>query len=328
MAKSLDDKITESRRLLRNQYAYLNDVGSYSALPAGEAASAPSLDKITASRRLLQNPYAYLNELGGFSAAQDSSYIHSDAFRGLPQQAKGKYSSLVTNKPKNSRHSTIEIEKKASNLQRRMWRDKSEIWFDAVPSNPVDMLDPAVAFRLIGYDFDLDETLGQYFSDGKQIEVAGTIDDSSKRVRISRQFPYEVRNFTAAHELGHALLHDARGLHRDKPLDGATISREPIEIEADKFASYFLMPRKVVRAWFQSLFSTDNFFLNEETSFALARGSSLDLKRNCKTLRDLSRVLASAESYNGLRFISLARQFRVLTEAMAIRLEELELFTI
>lgn len=285
-------------------------------------------DKITASRRLMQNPYAYLNEFGGFSAAQDSSYIQPDAFRGFPQQAKGKYSSLVRNKRKNCHHSSAGIEKKAIHLQRRMWQDRSEIWFDAVPSSPVDMLDPAVAFRLIGYDFDLDETLGQYFSDGKPIEVAGTIDDLSKQVRISRQFPYDVRNFTAAHELGHALLHDARGLHRDKPLDGATISREPIEIEADKFASYFLMPEKLVRACFQGRFATDNFFLNEETSFALARGSSLDLKRNCKNLRYLCRVLASAESYNGLRFSSLATQFRVSSEAMAIRLEELELVTI
>jgi hypothetical protein len=47
-----------------------------------------------------------------------------------------------------------------------------------------------------------------------------------------------------------------------------------------------------------------------------------------KTLRQLSRVLASAEHYNGLQFNSLANQFRVTNEAMAIRLEELELLEI
>lgn len=326
-AKSLRQRITEDRRRLKNQYAHLDDKGSYSALLDSERVDAPSTNKIAESRRLLQNPYAYLNEIGNFSAAEDSSHIRSDAFRVLPQQAEGKYASLLRNKRKSRRYSGAEIEAKAIDLQRRMWQDRTQIWLDAVPPNPIDMLDPAIAFRLIGYDYDLDETLGQYYSDGRQIEVAGTIDDSRKQVRISRRFPNEVRNFTAAHELGHALLHDARGLHRDRPLDGTKTSREPIEFEADKFASYFLMPGKLVRARFEEFFGTDNFFLNEDTSFALTRGTSLDLRRNCRTLRDLAKILASTESYNGLRFISLASQLRVSTEAMAIRLEELGLVT-
>ena len=41
--------------------------------------------------------------------------------------------------------------------------------------------------------------------------------------------------------------------------------------------------------------------------------------------RDLAKLLADSESYNGVRFISLANQFRVSTTTMAIRLEELEL---
>lgn len=328
MAKSLSQRITESRRLLKNQYAYLDDMGSYSALLDDERVDGPSINRIVASRRLLQNPYAHLNEFGNFSAAKDSPYIQPDAFRALPQQVEGKYSSLGRNKRKNCRHSNAEIEAKVINLQRRMWQDRSQIWLDAAPPAPIDILDPEIAIRLIGYDFHLDETLGQYFSDEKHIEVAGTIDDSSKQVRISRQFPYDVRNFTAAHELGHALLHDARGLHRDRPLDGAMISRDPIEIEADKFASYFLMPGKLVKAYFKKLFGTDNFFLNEHTGFALTRGNALDLRRNCRTLRDLTKILASTESYNGLRFVSLASQFRVSTEAMAIRFEELGLVTI
>jgi len=298
VAKSLKQRITESRRLLKNQYAYLDDTGSFGTFIDYEKFDDLGTDKIAASRLLLQNPYAYLNDLGEFSAAEDFSYMHPDALRVLSQQVDGKYSSLARNKEKNGRHSGAEIEAKAITLQRRMWQDRSRIWPNADPLDPIDVLDPAIALGLIGYDFDLEETLGQHFSDGKQIEVAGTIDASSRRVRISRQFPSDVRNFTAAHELGHALFHDARGLHRDRPLDGTTMSREPIELEADKFASYFLMPRKLIEARFEHFFGTGQFVLSNDTSFALARGTSLDLARNCRTLRDLSRILASAESYN------------------------------
>ena len=308
-----------------NQYAFLDDTGSYSAVIDSQRVSDRSAEKIAESRRLLQDPYAYFNEFGGYSAAEDSRWPQQNAHVEFPRNLTEKYSSLLRNKQKNRRYSDSEIEAKAIEVQRMMWLDKDQIWPDALPSNPICVLDPATAFRLFDFDFDLEESLGQYFNDGKQLEVAGIIDDSSRRVRISRKFPPHVRSFTAAHELGHALLHEARGLHRDRPLDGTCISREHIEREADKFASYFLMPGKLIRASFETHFGTSQFLLNDDTGFALSRGTTLDLKGGCRSLRDLSRILASAESYNGLRFDSLASQFRVSVEAMAIRIEELEL---
>ena len=190
------------------------------------------------------------------------------------------------------------------------------------------MLDPVIALKFIGYDCDLDETLGQFYSSGKLIEVAGTIDKSSSKVHISRRFGNHIRNFTAAHELGHALLHQTSGLHRDRPLDGTIISRDPVEREADKFATFFLMPTKLVKTTFEKFFLTDKFFLNEETAFALGLSDFMELKEKVKPLRQLSKMLASAEYYNGRHFVSLANQFRVSTEAMAIRLEELELLAL
>lgn len=309
-----------------NPYAHQNDVGSYSAIVDGMEINLASTDKITASRRLLQDPYAYLNESGGFTATDDSLSIGLGV-RALPRKIHGAFAPIVGNK-KSSRYSNTDIETKAINLQREMWRAKNQIFLDSKLPAPLEILDPAIAFALIGYDFNLEETLGQHFNDGRQTEVAGTIDESSKQVRISRKFAHDIRNFTAAHELGHALLHDARGLHRDRPLDGSAIAREPIEIEADKFASYFLMPEKLVRTYFENLFGTSSFFLDEGTSFALSRGTSINLDRDCRNLRDLSKILANCESYNGIRFVSLARQFRVSPGAMAIRLEELGLVNI
>ena len=257
---------------------------------------------------MLGNPYAYLDEYGAFSALPPCAQIETAQNR--------------------HRFSEAEIEQKAKELQRIIWKNRKLIWGADIPSNPIDMLDPSIAFRLMGYDYDLDETLGQYRSQGQLIEVAGVIDSSSKRVRISRRFSTEVRAFTAAHELGHAVLHEARGLHRDRSLDGTLQSRDPIEKEADKFATFFLMPEKLVKSRFESQFATECFALNEATVFALSGGNLSDFQKKHHSLRDLSRILAKAEYYNGLYFTSLSNQFRVSPEAMAIRLEELKLLAV
>lgn len=291
----LADKISQSRLLLCNQYAYLDETGGYSALPLS---SDSGNEMISKSRKVLQDPYAYLDEFGGFSA--DTS-----------------------NAKKNGGYTLLEIEERARRLQIRMWQDRANLWPITTPTHPIEILDPTIALKLIGYDSELEETLGQFYSDGKLVEVAGIIDGQSKRVKVSRQFELNIRSFTAAHELGHALLHETGRMHRDRPINGETISRSTIEFEADKFATYFLMPRKLVQAIFRRFFLTDKFALNEATAFALGLST-----QEAKTNRQLSRLLASAEQYNGLQFKSLASQFKVSTEAMAIRLEELELLAI
>lgn len=298
----LHNKITASRKLLQNPYAYLNGLGGYSALPHHDV---PTKHKISESRRKHQNPYAYLDEFGGFSAE-----VHFDASQESYAQKKDSYS-------------LIEIEQFARNLQLKIWKDRAKIWPGVTPSNPIEILDPTVALKLIGYEYDLVETLGQFDSGGKSIEIAGTIDSHLKQVHISRRFAYNIRSFTAAHELGHAMLHQTGRMHRDRPLNGEVLSRDAIEFEADKFATFFLMPRKLVRTSFMRFFLTDKFLLNEATAHALGLGT-----KKIATLRQLSKALASAEQYNGIHFISLSKQFKVTPEAMAIRLEELELLAI
>lgn len=304
MTTPLAEKITKSRLLLKNQYAYLDDRGTFSALPATkEQTKSHKGDRIAADRRLLQDPYAHLDGEGEFDA-------------------------LVDEPKRNARYAHDALEQKAKDLQRMMWQSKDRIWPNGAPSDPIELLDPALALKQIGYDYDLVDGLGQYRHDGRPIEVAGVIDRTSRTVRISRQLPYHVRAFTAAHELGHAVLHAATGVHRDRPLDGSVLSRDTMELEADKFASYFLMPEKLVRARFAGNFGTDHFTLSEATAFALLRCGLADAHKKCKTLRDLSRYLASVERYNTRQVAPLAGQFRVSTEAMAIRLEELGLLAI
>jgi hypothetical protein len=318
MERPLSHRIVESRLLLGNPYAYLDGEGDFSALPNVRSDGVPA-EEITADRLRLQNQYAHLDDKGHLSAARAPTSGNLPAV--LPSLA-GRYASL-RNKRKNRRHLYTEIEAKASEVQRLLWQHRNEIWTTGVPSNPIDMLDAGVAFQLVGFDYHIADGLGHYFVGNRQIEAAGFIDDSKMEARISRRYGFEIQNFTAAHELGHALLHDARGLHRDLPMDGSSLQQDPVEREANKFAAYFLMPGKLVTQEFQRRFGTDCFVVDENTRFALSRGG-VKLE-NCRTQRDLARILANATNYNGIRFESLASQFRVSVEAMAIRLEELAL---
>jgi Zn-dependent peptidase ImmA (M78 family) len=173
------------------------------------------------------------------------------------------------------------------------------------------------------------ESLGQHAAGRDSFEVAGIVDNASGTVEISRRFAPSTRKFTTAHELGHAVLHEGSGLHRDRGLDGASTGRrDPREAEADVFASYFLLPEKQVRGAFGKRFLTEEFGLTEATAFALSSGSLRHLQGRCRTARDLARILAGAQQYNGAHFRSISERFGVSIEAVAIRLEELGLVTI
>lgn len=227
-----------------------------------------------------------------------------------------------------SKLSNSDIEDIARHLQITIWNYRSMIWKNDIPEKPIDILKPEFALdKILGFQFKQLTTLGKHEIQGRLIDVAGLIDRKKKIVEISNEFSSEIQNFTAAHELGHALLHQQNELHRDIALDGSVIrgARNLQELQADKFAAYFLMPRKLVESIFKSLFLTNKFKVNEETVFALNSGSVSDFEKKCKKLRDLSKILASAEYYNGINFDSISKQFRVSVEAMAIRLEELEL---
>lgn len=223
-----------------------------------------------------------------------------------------------------------EIDNRASELRKIIWQRRAELWEDSgVPADPTRLLDPEIALRLLGYNFNLVETLGTFSSAGKSYEVAGLLEAQPGRISVSRQMRSDVRLFTAAHELGHVLLHpQLKEAHRDRPIDGSAIARTRIEKEADKFASSYLMPAALVRTRFATTFGKAEFFLTDDTAFALF-GSEFDAARKkMKTPRDISMILASAERYNGRSVVSLAKQFHVSVIAMAIRLEELDLLRV
>ena len=315
MANPPNAKIRASRKILENPYAHLDDEGGYDAIFCQSALG------VHESRRLSGNPYAYLDEGGGFA-----EYHHSEHTKELvPQELRS--DSLLGGKKKGESFSKREIEEIVRKLQIEMWKNRANLWPEKPNIAPIEILDPSIALRLVGYRLDICSSLGQYSNGRELFEVAGIVDEFEQTVQISNRFSSEIQNFTTAHELGHVILHQATGLHRDRAQDGGAGSapRDETEVEADIFAAFFLMPKKQIEATFKRLFLMDHFVISNETAFALGFDGVTSFEKKCRTLRDLANLLASAEKYNRCFFKSMAQQFGVSTEAMAIRLEELSL---
>lgn len=217
------------------------------------------------------------------------------------------------------------IESIAEQMQNLLWDFRSLLWGKDIPSSRYQVLKPEMVIeKIFQYKFGYAE-LGHYQEDGIAFQIAGQINRKEKQVVISKQLNQEVRNFTIAHELAHILFHnDMTTMHRDFPLDGSLVeSRDIREIEANKFASCFLMPANTVKNIFIQAFAMNKFVINEETIFKFTRFKSINEFNNIyRNRRNRSRFLAKL-NYEG--FQSLHKVFGVSVEAMAIRLEKLGL---
>jgi formiminotetrahydrofolate cyclodeaminase/Zn-dependent peptidase ImmA (M78 family) len=221
-----------------------------------------------------------------------------------------------------------DIERIVRRVQNTLWIYRDIIWKKDTPNNPIELLQPDVVLKkILGYKFSRSDTLGQHIVNEDLFEIAGIIDKERKVVEVSKSFPLETQNFTVAHELGHAFMHRQTVLHRDKAIDGSALrnSREDIEVQADKFAVYFLMPKTQVESIFEELFLVKKIVITENTVSSLNVGSVSEFRRKCKDLRGLSIAIASAQYASGRKFMCLAEIFHVSIKTMAIRLEELNL---
>jgi len=350
MSNPTNKQVIESRKLLQNPYAYMDDLDCLNT----SSSKAETQTRESEIHKIMGNPYASLNAVQPTVIQTRNTKVENYSLVPNLRVMENPYAFISGNTKTISKHvlmgnpyagidetdnsskinerdiqSISRIEQIARNLQINIWKNRNKFWPNGVPANPVDMLDAAVAFNSVGYDCDVYESLDDY-SNGQNFKIAGLIDQTNKKAYTSNQFPLEIQRFTLAHELGHALMHEGTGLHRDRGLDGAPLQgkKDKIEIEADKFAAFFLMPRNLVISRFNQQFGVDAFILNEDTMFALDPSNKMKLSSKKKNIRYISRLLAETEQYNSQNFISLSKQFRVSVEAMAIRLEELNLIKI
>lgn len=323
MDGSYRESLSRSRRRLQNPYAHIEDLDAENQTATLNTADQTLDDRVHASRRLLENQYAYVAD-GGFSASVPESAVPSDRAEADLDK------SPLLDKPNGSslraeRVRTVEIETKAQAVHKLLWTRRDKDVVKARGFDPTHLLDPAAALELLGYECELAETLGQFRKGEQLIEVAGLIDTNRRVVKASRQFSPSVRRFTLAHELGHAVLHSEMGtVHRDKPLDGPSSASDRIEREADRFATIFLMPQKLVRQHFRGRFLCTKFVISDATLFAIGGDEEQRLRRKSDR-RTVSIIVAGLSRFDGRHFHSLADQFGVSVLAMAIRLEELDL---
>ena len=114
------------------------------------------------------------------------------------------------------------INNHARNLLAKMWKNKEQLW-PKEQRTALQIISPADAARILGLEYLELANLGdQRFSHRRgQYKVAGLLDRQANKIAISTEYPTKVTRFTAAHEIGHFLMHPGETMHRDLPLDGS-----------------------------------------------------------------------------------------------------------
>lgn len=194
----------------------------------------------------------------------------------------------------------------------------------------LELLNPKIISQALGIHYEEHPTIPHSF--GSQRKIGGLVDRQAGKIAVSMEFPIETMRFTAAHEIGHWVLHPNEVvMHRDMPVDTHfSESRKPksrVEREADHFAACLLMPRKLVQQEFEARFGAAPLRFTESIAFALCPHdpeSLLDLPAE-SMLRELA--LASHTGFGRAQFPSLTECFRVSRTALAIRLKELGLIS-
>lgn len=223
------------------------------------------------------------------------------------------------------------IESAAHSVHREIWMRRQNIWPMGLPPE-VAMLDPRVAVNVLGLEYEIRDSLA---GDGSRLNgapAAGLLDGRNGTVVVSAKFRYEIQRFTAAHEVGHVVMHPWVGdrvLHRDLPIDFSRMGqRSPHDQEADYFAACYLMPRKLVEKEFVKRFGSKTPLLLDESALFHMRISESDTRAAFSAPRGsmlFPRLVANAQVFDRKRFPSLTETFGVSTTAMAIRLQELGL---
>ncbi len=221
---------------------------------------------------------------------------------------------------------TERIEEAARKVLVEIWERRSALT-GRVDPQPIDLLEPKYAAQVLGIEFIQVETLSTFTGAG--FEATGFLDREGNRIAVADRFGHEVARFTGGHEIGHWVLHPDAVMLRERPIKGlapADHRRSLREQEADSFAGYFLMPRKVVEEQFRMRFgSRVPFRFDYHAAHELGKGDVDSLLRPRRGQKSRAFTLATTRFFQGRHFASLAEAFRVSALSMSIQLEELGL---
>jgi len=124
-----------------------------------------------------------------------------------------------------------DIEKLANQILNELWDKKNKLWKIKIPTKEINVINTKKVLENMGFQLFTEETLG--VTDYEHHEIGGIMNRELKVVLTSSLHKPVVKNFTAAHELGHVLLHTDNILFRDVPLNGE-IRRHQKSLKKDK----------------------------------------------------------------------------------------------
>lgn len=220
------------------------------------------------------------------------------------------------------------IEQEARKVQFEIWSQRRVLFPMGEPPLTA-IFDPRFVADYYGLEYDEREQIRAEHGHDQGFEAAGVLDRRRGILSVSTRFSYVTRRFTAAHELGHFVLHPWIGdrvAHRDRPLSGPMTGRPVVEQEADHFGACLLMPRRLVETEFDKRFGTRRpLVLTEAVAFHLGVKDPNPLFAASRGSLSFASAVARAEKFDRNYFPSLAEYFGVSINAMAIRLHELDL---
>lgn len=214
------------------------------------------------------------------------------------------------------------IELEARKLLADIEKNAARLWPNTQPARQF-MCDPEAACRLLRLKYLPDTHLGSFGGTA----TAGMLDRRNRAVLLSYNQTLESLRFTAAHEIGHWMLHPDQEMFRDRALSApGGPGRSLVEREADYFGACFLAPPKLVREAFRARFPVREPIANTgAVCFNLSAQNAQFLEGLPAGSLEFAFAIARAEFFNGQHFKSLASLFNVSPTAMAIRLQELGL---
>ena len=217
------------------------------------------------------------------------------------------------------------IEREARKLQYEVWTKRGLLWSTEPPV--LAMFEPRVVARCLDLEFELRDGMEAEAGRRSGFEAAGALDRRRGVLAVSSRYAYPTQRFTAAHEIGHYVLHPWIGdkiVHRDRAVDGGPAAGRPaFEREADYFAACLLVPLKVLEEQFIARFGTRKPLPQTETvAFHLGERDVAKLFSAPKGSLMFASLVARAQSFDTKRFPSLAAYFGMSVGAMAIRLRE------
>lgn len=214
-----------------------------------------------------------------------------------------------------------EIEYEARKLLSEIEKHAKDLWPNTPPAR-LFMCDPEAACRLLQLQYLPDSHLG-----GFGTATAGMLDRGKRAVLLSSRQSFESLRFTAAHEVGHWILHPGQQMFRDRALAAPGGAGRPLpEKQADHFAACFLAPPRLVRQAFAARFPIRQPMTNTGAiCFNLSPRQAHVLESLPSGSLQFAAEIARAESFNGVYFKPLTRLFNVSADAMGIRLLELGL---